>query len=212
MDIECKDEYEQESGQIVIQKTFPGVYKALSLAYFFQSKPELYFKLLLGDKDTFRYAWRALNFSYHLVTKINKVRPNLGVLGTLESNQVCGSSMVQFSPTWGSDQYGPPPPPIVDSQPLVTFVHMNMQKERSELTNFDVLQTFNPPIQNNGVGEIFWGHNHACTKLLPPINSKDGEQLGLLNSDFKQMFPNLADDFTRFFNEIQVVEEIVPIE
>ena len=67
LEIECKDEYEQESGQIVIQKTFPGVYKALSLAYYFQSKPELYFKLLLGDKDTFRYAWRALNFSYHLV-------------------------------------------------------------------------------------------------------------------------------------------------
>ena len=126
--------------------------------------------------------------------------------------------MVQFSPIWGGEQYGAPPSPsIIDTQPLVTFIHMNMQKERQELTNFDILQTFNPPIQPRGVGEIYWGHNHACTKLLPPINNPTEEdqpqqQMGLVNSDFKQMFPSLANDFAQYFKEILVVEELIPSE
>jgi hypothetical protein len=67
LELECTDEFEQESGQILLKKSHPGVMKALSLSFFLQSKPELYFKLLLGDKDTFRLSWRALGLEYHMV-------------------------------------------------------------------------------------------------------------------------------------------------
>jgi alpha-N-acetylglucosamine transferase len=69
LELKCMDEFEQESGQILIKKRYPGVYKALSLAYFLQRNPDLYFRLILGDKDTFRLAWRALDMAYHMVER-----------------------------------------------------------------------------------------------------------------------------------------------
>lgn len=69
LELECTNEYEQESGQIMIRKT-PQVYKALQLTLYFQRQRGIYSELLLGDKDTFRLAWRILKVPYHMVLLI----------------------------------------------------------------------------------------------------------------------------------------------
>ena len=66
LELDCTNEYEQESGQILIKKT-PLVYKALQLSLYFQRQRGIYSELLLGDKDTFRLAWRVLKAPYHMV-------------------------------------------------------------------------------------------------------------------------------------------------
>jgi alpha 1,2-mannosyltransferase len=67
LDMECADENEQESGQIVIKRSKPGVYKALAMAFYMQQDTHVYYRLLHGDKDTFKYSWRYLGLSYHMV-------------------------------------------------------------------------------------------------------------------------------------------------
>jgi hypothetical protein len=66
------------------------------------------------------------------------VRPNLAVLGDMEDGEICGSSMVQFTPIWGTDTYGEPPFKYKsDDKPKIMFIHMNLQKERGELTVYN---------------------------------------------------------------------------
>jgi alpha 1,2-mannosyltransferase len=67
LDLKCVKEQEFESGQMVIKKSFPGVFKALSLAFYMQRNSELYFKFFHGDKDSFRFAWRYFDVPYHQV-------------------------------------------------------------------------------------------------------------------------------------------------
>jgi alpha-N-acetylglucosamine transferase len=67
LDISCPNEYEQESGQILIRKSHPGVMKALQLAFYIQKEQGIYKELILGDKDTFRLAWRTYKVPYHMV-------------------------------------------------------------------------------------------------------------------------------------------------
>jgi alpha 1,2-mannosyltransferase len=67
LNLRCTNENEQESGQLMIKKSRPGVEKALSLAFYMQTEEKYFPKLLHGDKDTFRFAWRFLNLHYHMV-------------------------------------------------------------------------------------------------------------------------------------------------
>jgi hypothetical protein len=67
LELGCIHENEQESGQLVIKKSSPGVLKALSLAFYVQRKTSHFGNFILGDKDTFRLSWRYLNVPYHMV-------------------------------------------------------------------------------------------------------------------------------------------------
>ena len=127
----CVDEFEQESGQILLKKSFPGVQKALDLAYLMQMQSEFYFELTPGDKDTFRLSWRLLNQPFHLV------RPHMAVLGPYQemSGSYCGQSMVQYAPYWGKDVYGVEPIGHLDPRdgPQILFVHANSLKYQAHL-------------------------------------------------------------------------------
>ncbi|KAI9670938.1 MAG: hypothetical protein M1831_005023 [Alyxoria varia] len=61
-----KDEYEQESGQLLVNKA--KFWYHLQLAAWFNHRPDEYYTgyggFLLGDKDTFRFAWHALKTKY----------------------------------------------------------------------------------------------------------------------------------------------------
>ena len=70
LELECIDENQQESGQLVIKKSSPGVLMALRLAFYMQQRVDVYSRLIHGDKDTFRFAWRYLNLPYHMVLYI----------------------------------------------------------------------------------------------------------------------------------------------
>ena len=58
---------EQESGQMVIHKE--KCWKALNLCCYLNRMSHIYYKLLLGDKDTFRFAWMALNYPFQIIQK-----------------------------------------------------------------------------------------------------------------------------------------------
>lgn len=105
LEIECQDVWEQESGQIVIDKRRHWI--PLQLAWYMQYYHELYFKLLNGDKDTFQYAWRALNAPFY------RIKTFVGMGGLLVKGRFCGHSMLQYM-----DGY---------DQPL--FVHANLMKQ-----------------------------------------------------------------------------------
>jgi len=59
------DSMEQESGQILINKE--QCWKELNLCLYFNTQRKSYYKMLLGDKDTFKFAWMALGTPYHMI-------------------------------------------------------------------------------------------------------------------------------------------------
>jgi alpha 1,2-mannosyltransferase len=63
----CKDYHsiEQESGQILINKE--KCWKEINVCMHFNLRREHYYEMLLGDKDTFRFAWRALGTHYNMI-------------------------------------------------------------------------------------------------------------------------------------------------
>ncbi|WP_293928019.1 hypothetical protein [Sphingobacterium sp. UBA6320] len=64
---ECNDfdEFEQESGQLLIDKE--KCWSELNLCNYLNQNKDVYYKLLLGDKDTFRFAWKALKKTYSMI-------------------------------------------------------------------------------------------------------------------------------------------------
>jgi alpha 1,2-mannosyltransferase len=56
---------EQESGQILIDKE--QYWRELNLCLFFNLNGKDYYQMLLGDKDTFKFAWLALGSRYHMI-------------------------------------------------------------------------------------------------------------------------------------------------
>lgn len=59
------DTIEQDSGQILINKT--KCWKELQLCLHFNVNFRHYYKILLGDKDTFKFAWQALKSTYYMI-------------------------------------------------------------------------------------------------------------------------------------------------
>ncbi len=59
------DLIEQESGQLLINKE--RCWRELNLCWYFNLNREYYYQLLLGDKDTFKFAWLALGSPYSMV-------------------------------------------------------------------------------------------------------------------------------------------------
>jgi hypothetical protein len=90
LDLPCEDEWEQEAGQLVLDKQ--RVWKGLFMSLFFQMDHTFYFRILLGDKDTFRLGWRITNTPYHMV------RHPVAVGGRVRQGRFCGISMLQFDP------------------------------------------------------------------------------------------------------------------
>jgi alpha 1,2-mannosyltransferase len=96
-----KDEYEQESGQLLVDKA--KFFYHLQLAAFMNAptldpfgtyKESYYYDILLGDKDTFRFAWHALK------TKYGKPAKFLTGVGTVSGPDkfYCGHSFLQYHP------------------------------------------------------------------------------------------------------------------
>ncbi|PZP46349.1 MAG: hypothetical protein DI598_12205 [Pseudopedobacter saltans] len=95
---------EQESGQILINKE--KCWKCLNLCMYFNYKADVYYKLLFGDKDTFRFSWLALNQPFYMIER----EPD--TCGYIDSNgNFMGISMIQYD---------------IVNEPL--FIHRNLIK------------------------------------------------------------------------------------
>jgi alpha 1,2-mannosyltransferase len=82
------DSIEQESGQILINKEM--CWKELNLCLYFNLNNDYYYKILMGDKDTFKFAWMALRSPYYMMST------SVGFCGLNDADKgFFGLSMVQ---------------------------------------------------------------------------------------------------------------------
>ncbi|KAH6691223.1 glycosyltransferase family 71 protein [Leptodontidium sp. MPI-SDFR-AT-0119] len=85
------DEYEQESGQLLVDKR--RFFYHLQLAAWLNNENAAYYnRFLLGDKDMFRFAWHALK------TRYGKPAKWLTSVGTLTEGSYCGHTFAQHHP------------------------------------------------------------------------------------------------------------------
>ncbi|KAG4054201.1 hypothetical protein PC123_g10695 [Phytophthora cactorum] len=93
LDVPFVDMFEQESGQLLIDRRRHAVPMKLAFFYMFH-RPNYFTKLKVahGDKDLFRFAWLKLNASFHMV----QTPP--AVAGKVVNDTFCGMTMVQFDP------------------------------------------------------------------------------------------------------------------
>lgn len=88
-------EYEQESGQMIVDKRRYWYHLQLA-AWMNNESGEYYNRYLLGDKDTFRFAWHALRTEYGSPSKW------LTSVGTIaDDGFYCGHSFAQYHPDGG---------------------------------------------------------------------------------------------------------------
>ncbi|KAG2218095.1 hypothetical protein INT45_000018 [Circinella minor] len=142
LDISCKDEWEQESGQMVIDKTKSWL--PLQLAWYMQEHSDLYFQFLNGDKDTFKYAWKALGVPYYMTETF------LG-MGGLEVETFCGHTMLQYS---DNDEIHP------------LFVHANLMK----ITDKNGFMEMQEASNNDNQQQSF--HERPWRQIKRYVNSK----------------------------------------
>ncbi|CAI5740554.1 unnamed protein product [Hyaloperonospora brassicae] len=110
LDMPFIDMFEQESGQILIDRRRHA--EALELVKFYTFYQPSYFdqmKLVHGDKDLFRLAWLKLDASFHMI----KTPP--AIAGKIVNGTFCGLTMVQH-----------------DAQGNVLFLHRNSHKLMGE--------------------------------------------------------------------------------
>uniref|UniRef100_M4BVY7 RxLR effector candidate protein n=2 Tax=Hyaloperonospora arabidopsidis (strain Emoy2) TaxID=559515 RepID=M4BVY7_HYAAE len=110
LDMPFVDMFEQESGQILIDRRRHA--EALELVKFYTFHQPSYFvqmKLVYGDKDLFRLAWLKLAAPFHMI----KTPP--AIAGKIMNGSFCGLTMVQH-----------------DAQGDVLFLHRNSHKLMGE--------------------------------------------------------------------------------
>ena len=81
---------EQESGQILINKE--KCWQELQLCLYFNALSKYYYRILYGDKDTFKFAWLALKSKFYMVEH------PVGTCGFKENGNFYGNTMVQHDP------------------------------------------------------------------------------------------------------------------
>lgn len=86
------DGYEQDSGQLLIDKS--KCWNQLQLCIYFNIHGHDYYKFLYGDKDTFRFAWLALHKSFYMIPHL------VGSCGYQDTEgNFYGHTMVQYDPS-----------------------------------------------------------------------------------------------------------------
>lgn len=114
--------------------------------------------------------------------------------------------MVQFSPRWATDVYGPPPEGIKDSADEILFIHANLLKKQDTTSRrviwliilqnlFTKLTKYENQVQKNAAAEIIWA-NPMCLKLKPTIDDFPVKPIDIefhsLHKDFDELFWNFT--------------------
>ncbi|CAF1537623.1 unnamed protein product, partial [Adineta steineri] len=101
LDIPCRaEDYEQESGQILINKRL--AWKAVHLALYFTSD-ETFLRVSLGDKDACRYSWKVLGTPSYFIRKFVG-QAGFDYIKSIDKNKLtknvkfCGHTMIQYDP------------------------------------------------------------------------------------------------------------------
>jgi alpha 1,2-mannosyltransferase len=141
------DEYEQESGQLLVDKR--RYWYHLQLASWMNNEQGAYYnEFLLGDKDMFRFAWHALRTDY------GRPKKWLASVGTENDGYYCGHSFAQFHPDDGRVAFlhgG-----LVKSVSL-EVMRWNKEVKGGYFRHYKQAPTDEDPSQNVKVGVIFDG-------------------------------------------------------
>jgi alpha 1,2-mannosyltransferase len=97
------DTYEQESGQIVINKE--KCWEPLNVCCYLNRNNDIYYKLLWGDKDTFKFAWLFCRSSYYMIGI------PAAICGYIDKGEFLGITIVQY-----------------DFNEKILFLHRNLLK------------------------------------------------------------------------------------
>uniref|UniRef100_A0AAV1TWY4 Nucleotide-diphospho-sugar transferase n=1 Tax=Peronospora matthiolae TaxID=2874970 RepID=A0AAV1TWY4_9STRA len=136
LDMQYVDMFEQESGQLLIDRRRHAA--AMELAHFYASHtPDLFERLDLvwGDKDLFRFAWIKLNASFSMV----QTPP--AVAGKLVNESFCSMTMAQHD--FGGN---------------VLFLHRNANKLTGRPQRNNVNHVFGPLEPDNLPDPVIWTH------------------------------------------------------
>eukprot|EP00049_Salpingoeca_infusionum_P004897 m.85347 g.85347 ORF g.85347 m.85347 type:complete len:861 (+) comp12777_c1_seq1:143-2725(+) len=93
--VEPESTWEQESGQILINKR--KAWNGLNLCMFFNN--EFYMKLLNGDKDTFRFAWMAAGVQFYMMDQLPVAVGTLREVFNAQEEGFCSHTMLQHDPS-----------------------------------------------------------------------------------------------------------------
>lgn len=195
VDLPFVDMFEQESGQILINRKRAAL--ALEVLMFFAyHRPSHFERLVLahGDKDLFRLAWMKTNTSYYMMPF---PPASAGTVRGTYKKQFCGMTMVQFD---------------VDGE--VLFLHRNAKKLDGKVDKIDPkywthLQTFKWENESGAtVGDsehdvTFPGARHAVERMISYEDIKKKYQIGIqasgpLFKEFESCYgaePNVVDNF-----------------
>lgn len=177
---------EQESGQVVVNKK--RCWKELNLCLYFNQMADYYYKIILGDKDTFKFAWLALGTDFHMIKKM------VGTCGIVQDGKFFGNTMVQH-----------------DTNNDIIFLHRNLLKwdlTREDEMVWSKIKTFN--IEPNLKTVVY--------QQFPSIGLYVDIDGDLNEFDFVELFGDLeykchaylkdwrgSDDCLNFFNYLHIV-------
>lgn len=186
LEIECVDTWEQESGQIVVDKARHWI--PLQLSWFMQYFHEVYFRLLNGDKDTFQYAWRALGAPFH------RIETFVGMGGLMLNGTFCGHSMLQYA---------------VDSQQQPLFVHANLMKQIPKSVflgtsgviekqrPWHLIKRYRDDRSNNFLKPEFYTVENTTIGCMNFANRKFENESPSYVESFDEVLPSFQDEYFR---------------
>lgn len=149
----------------------------LQLAWYMQKNHEVYFQFLNGDKDTFKYAWQALDVAYHMT------EPFVGMAGTMTNGRFCGHTMLQY-----------------DQDDKLLFVHANLLKitDKTHFTEnhpWDLAKHSSMSRGNTYIKPEFYISplGQACMDFTHRQGEPDA-----ITEDFDEVLPNFQKDYFGF--------------
>ncbi|KAJ1536580.1 hypothetical protein HK096_009478 [Nowakowskiella sp. JEL0078] len=163
MGVPCLDEWEQESGVILMDRS--RVWKALHLFWFVNRNEEIrtwHERFLFGDKDLFRFTWRVTDTPTFVVPHY------LSPMGfKLKNGLFCGFGMVQYDPSGRA-----------------AFAHATVFKLSNKKSifsenygPFDLVRQYLPlessqiPVGPKPGTQLMWGHTiGAKAKIITPAD------------------------------------------
>ncbi|WPV01579.1 hypothetical protein SNE26_07305 [Mucilaginibacter sp. cycad4] len=174
LEIEYSKSYEQDSGQILIDKA--KSWNQLQLCAYFNMRRDVYYKFLYGDKDTFRFAWLALGTPYYMIEHA------AGTCGYKDNrdNSFNGTTMVQH-----------------DTDNEIIFLHRNLLKWDITLKDESIWQTIKVFTKNAKEKKHYFKRSmnkHHAIDIGGEIEEKS----------FDAVFPGFEQECLNILNKLRV--------
>jgi alpha 1,2-mannosyltransferase len=168
---------EQESGQVIINKE--RCWKELNLCMYFNEQRVYYYAMLLGDKDTFKFAWIALGSPFFM---IERPVAYCGYTNPLD-DVFFGLSMVQHDPAGN-----------------IIFLHRNLMKWDITAPGEYIWEEIRRFKQDAETRIISCKRIDTDNGLAFDVLDIQGD---IERSDFRELFGSLEKDCLQILNEFR---------